>query len=115
MSMLDGVMGGLVSAGVTALIKNVVEQHGGLQGLMSQFEKGGLGSVVQSWVSTGANQPVQASQLQNVFGSEMMQNLAAKVGMNPNELADKLAQFLPEAVDKMTPNGTLPTSTTAAA
>ncbi len=113
MSMLDGVLGGLVSAGVTAMVSKVLEQHGGVQGLVSQFEKNGLGSVVQSWVGTGANQPVQAIQLQTVLGSDMMQTLAAKVGMTPDEVASKLAQFLPEAVDKMTPNGTLPTAAAA--
>ncbi len=43
----------------------------------------------------------------------MMQTLAAKVGMTPDEVARKLAQFLPEAVDKMTPNGTIPTAAAA--
>jgi uncharacterized protein YidB (DUF937 family) len=105
MSIFDGVLGGLVSAGVTSLASKFIAEHGGLQGLVSQFEKGGLGSVVQSWVGTGANQPIEAKQVTQVLGSDKLQALAEKFGMSSEDLSEKLAAILPEAVDKMTPNG----------
>jgi uncharacterized protein YidB (DUF937 family) len=108
MSMLDGVLGGLVSAGVTNFIGKVVEEHGGVQGIISQFEKGGLGSVVQSWVGTGANQPVTAQQIHSVLGADTIKALAAKLNMPAEELAAKIAEVLPTTIDKLTPNGTLP-------
>jgi hypothetical protein len=56
MSILDGVLGGLVSAGVTAMVSKVLEQHGGVQGLVSQFEK----TASVRWCNPGWA-PVQTS------------------------------------------------------
>jgi uncharacterized protein YidB (DUF937 family) len=105
MGIMDGVLGGLVSAGVTALAKKVIEDQGGLQGLVGKLNEGGLGSIVQSWIGTGANQPVAPDQLQQALGHDALSQLAAKFGLSPEDVSAKLAAILPEAVDKMTPNG----------
>jgi len=104
MGLLDGLVGGAVGAALNSLI----QQHGGVQGIVGQFEKQGFGPTVRSWVSTGANQPISADQVHQVFGSDMIGQLAAKTGMNPQELAQKLSQLLPEAIDKLTPGGQVP-------
>jgi uncharacterized protein YidB (DUF937 family) len=109
MGLLDGILGGIVGAEATHLISGVIEQHGGLSGLAAQFQKQGLGGVMQSWISTGANSPISAEQIQQVLGSNTVTQLAAKLGLNPQDVAQKLAQMLPQAVDKMTPGGVLPT------
>jgi uncharacterized protein YidB (DUF937 family) len=75
---------------------------------VSQFEQQGLGGVVQSWVGTGPNQPITADQLHKVLGSATVQQMAAKFGIDPQELLQKLSQVLPQAVDKMTPAGVVP-------
>jgi uncharacterized protein YidB (DUF937 family) len=93
---------------MAGVVNSLIQQHGGVQGIVSQFEKQGLGPTVRSWVSTGANQPISADQVHQVFGSDMMGQLAAKVGMNPQELAQKLSQVLPQAIDKLTPGGQVP-------
>ncbi len=108
MGMLDGVLGGVVGAGLTSVISSAIEKHGGLPGLVAQFEKQGLGGVVQSWIGTGANQPVSADQLNKVLGSDTVNQLAAKFGLDPQELVKKLSQLLPQTVDKMTPDGVIP-------
>ena len=36
---------------------------GGLAGLVSKFQQGGLGDVVGSWVGTGQNLPISPEQL----------------------------------------------------
>jgi uncharacterized protein YidB (DUF937 family) len=108
MGMFDGVLGGIVGGGMVSVVNGILEKHGGLQGVVSQFERNGLGNTVQSWVSTGANQPVSAQDLQKALGPDLLQQLSAKSGLSVQELAQRLAQVLPEAVDKMTPNGTLP-------
>ncbi len=105
MSLMDGILGGMVSAGMTAMVTNLLEKHGGMQGLVSQFEQNGLGSVVQSWVGTGANQPIEPAHVEQALGSTTLQDLAAKAGMSVEELKAQLAKILPEAVDKMTPGG----------
>jgi len=82
--------------------------HGGLQGLIEKFQQGGLGDVVASWVGTGANQPISGDQLSGVLGTDALSGLAAKFGVNPNELAGQLSSVLPDLVDKLTPNGHVP-------
>ena len=108
MGMLDGILGGLVGAGTMTVVNGILEQHGGLQGVVSEFERNGLGPTIQSWISTGPNQPITPESLQNVLGSDLLQRLSEKAGLSVPEMTQRLAQVLPEAVDKMTPNGTIP-------
>ena len=108
MSILDGMLGGLMGAGVTAVVSKAIEEHGGIQGLVSQFEQNGLGSVVQSWVGNGTNQPIDPSQIEQALGPDKINALAAKTGLSPDELTAKLAALLPEAVNKLTPSGAVP-------
>ena len=63
---------------------------------------------MQSWVGTGTNQAISPDDVHRVIGPELLQQLAAKSGLSTQELAQKLAQVLPQAVDRMTPNGTMP-------
>jgi uncharacterized protein YidB (DUF937 family) len=108
MGLFDGVIGGVVGAGMMSVVSGVIEKHGGVQGIVSQFEKNGLGDTVKSWVGTGANKPVSADQVQQTLGATTLEQLAAKAGISVPELAQKLAQVLPQAIDKMTPNGVVP-------
>lgn len=108
MGMLDGVLGGIVGAGMVSVVNNILEEHGGLQGVVSEFERNGLGPTVRSWVSTGPNQPISPDDLHRVLGSDLLQQLAAKSGFSVEELTQKLSQVLPKAVDGLTPNGAVP-------
>jgi uncharacterized protein YidB (DUF937 family) len=108
MSLLDGLLGGVVGGEMATMVNSFIQQHGGVQGIVAQLEKQGLGATVQSWVSTGANQPISPDQVHQAFGGGTLAQLAAKVGMNPQELAQKLSQVLPTAIDKLTPEGRIP-------
>jgi uncharacterized protein YidB (DUF937 family) len=108
MSLLDGLLGGVVGAGMMSIVTGMIEQHGGVQGIVNQFEKQGLGATVKSWVGTGANQPISADQVHQALGAGALQQLAAKAGMSLPDLTQKLAQILPQAIDKLTPNGVVP-------
>ena len=66
---------------------------------------GGLGEVFSSWVGMGQNQTVSASQIQNVLGSNQIEGLASKLGVNQSEASQFLADHLPKIVDKLTPTG----------
>ena len=68
----------------------------------------GLGGIAQSWVGTGANQPVSADQLLHVLGSDNVAQFAGKLNVSPEELLNKLSELLPEHIDKMTPGGVIP-------
>jgi uncharacterized protein YidB (DUF937 family) len=96
---------GLVTAAVEALGN---ASGGGLGGLVDAFQAKGLGDVVASWIGTGQNLPVTAEQIQSVLGSGLVQQLAARVGLPPEAASALLAQILPQAVDRLTPEGTLP-------
>jgi uncharacterized protein YidB (DUF937 family) len=117
MGILDQVAGALAGGkggGMNALllqqVLGMLGKPGALDGLLSAFQKQGLGAVAQSWVSTGQNLPISAAQLQQVLGSGMLGELAAKTGMQAPDAASALSQLLPQVVDKLTPSGALPQS-----
>jgi uncharacterized protein YidB (DUF937 family) len=105
MGLLDGLLGGVVGGEMVTVVNGLIEKHGGVQGIVAQMEKQGFGATVRSWVGTGANVPISADQIHAAFGSEAIASLAAKVGLQPQDLAQKLAQVLPQAIDKLTPAG----------
>jgi uncharacterized protein YidB (DUF937 family) len=109
MGLFDGVLGGVVGAELASVVNQLIEKHGGVQGIITQLEQQGLGSTVKSWVGTGPNQPISPSQVHQAFGPEILAELAAKTGLNPQDLAQKISQVLPQVVDKLTPGGKLPT------
>ncbi|AEK63082.1 YidB family protein [Collimonas fungivorans] len=74
-------------------------------GLLSALEGAGLGSVVQSWIGTGQNQPISPDQVQQALGGGQLQELAQKAGISPSEAAGHLSEILPGLVDKLTPHG----------
>lgn len=108
MGLLDGLLGGLVGGEMATVVNGFIEKHGGVQGIVNQMQQQGFGPTVKSWVGTGPNQPISADQIHQVFGQGGIADLAAKAGLNPQELAQKLAQILPQAVDKLTPGGVVP-------
>jgi uncharacterized protein YidB (DUF937 family) len=108
MGMFDGLIGGIVGAGMVSVVNGILEKHGGLQGVVREFEKNGLGPTVNSWVGTGPNQTISPEQVHDVVGPELLQQLAEKSGISVQDLAQKLAQVLPQAVDKLTPHGVIP-------
>lgn len=81
---------------------------GGLMGLVNRFQQAGMGNVAQSWVGTGQNQAVTPQQLQHVFGQQQVDQWAQQSNMQPHDLLSQLAQFLPQVVDHMTPQGQMP-------
>lgn len=115
MGLLDSVVGALAggqSGGDNPLLGIVMQllnnQPGGLGGLVQSFQQGGLGDIVNSWVSTGKNLPISAEQLQSVLGSGQLRDIAAQLGVSPEQASGSLADLLPIVVDQLTPNGQLP-------
>lgn len=115
MSLLDlagSLMGGQGGGNQNALgaVLSMVNNHpGGLPGLISAFEQGGLGGAVSSWVSPGTpNQAVSGSQVQNALGSSQIQEVATKLGLPPEAASGVIAQVLPGIIDHLTPNGQVP-------
>jgi uncharacterized protein YidB (DUF937 family) len=83
-------------------------QVGGIAGLQHMFQQGGLGNILSSWVGSGQNLPISASQLQNVLHGGALQQAAQQSGMDPSALTTAMSSLLPHLVDKLTPNGQVP-------
>jgi uncharacterized protein YidB (DUF937 family) len=113
MSLLDSVLGAVTgkTEGATeanplvGILGTLLTQPGGLQGLMSKFSQAGLGNVFSQRVSTGPNPPISGDQIQKVLGSDQIKALAAKLGVDPAQASQVLAQHLPAIVDRLTPEG----------
>lgn len=117
MGILDSVLGGLLggqqaSSPIQGILGSILGggggNSGGLGGLMQNFQRAGLGNVANSWVGNGPNQAVEPHQLEQVFGHDQVNQWAQQSGMSSGGLLSQLAQFLPHAVDHMTPNGQMP-------
>ncbi|MFB6582236.1 YidB family protein [Streptomyces sp. NPDC056402] len=80
-----------------------------LGGLLDVLTKSGLADQAQSWIGTGDNQAVSGAQIAEALPDEALQKAAAQAGVSPQEAADQIAQALPTAVDKLSPEGQLPT------
>ena len=75
----------------------------GLSELVQRFEQGGLGDVIQSWIGSGPNQPIEADKLHQAIGPETVDRLSQNTGMAKGELLPLIAQVLPTIVDRLTP------------
>lgn len=102
---LGGLLGGSGDNADFSQIMQWAEQEGGLTGLLDKLKEGGLSETVQSWIGTGENLPISTEQIQQILGSETVQNLAAKVGVDPAQATELVSQYLPNLVNKLTPDG----------
>jgi len=108
-SLLGGLLGGQGEA--TGDAQAMGAAAGGIGALRSVLAQAGLGQQVDSWIGTGANQPVSPSELTGALGgSGALQSLAETTGMSSDDVAASLSEGLPELIDRLTPNGQLPPS-----
>ena len=96
---LGGLLGGAAAGGVLS---------GGIGNILKQLQNSGQGRVAQSWVGTGPNEEIAPDALANALGGDTLDALSRQTGMPRDELLKGLSQHLPELVDKLTPNGRLP-------
>jgi uncharacterized protein YidB (DUF937 family) len=83
---------------------------GGLRDLVDAFTQKGHGDVADSWVGRGPNKQIAPPQLENAIGSDVLENLSKLTGLSREEILSRLSKHLPEAVDKYTPEGRVPTA-----
>lgn len=123
MTLFDGLMqqaGGLANlaaknpqavAAVVSLLSSRDQSVGGstgLAGVVNAFTKKGLGDMVASWITTGPNPPVSASQVSDALGHDVLAQFAAKAGVPQAEAGGLLASLLPTVIDQLTPKGAVP-------
>src|SRR5260370_24467726 len=113
MGLLDSILGAMSGKGdasgqagpLIGVLSGLRAQSGGLEGLANKFSQGGQGGAFSSWVGMGENQPISADRIQKVLGSDQVNALAAKIGVDPTQASHFLAEYLPKVVDKLTPEG----------
>lgn len=82
---------------------------GGLKDLLDRFRQSGHEDKVQSWVATGSNKPIAPQEMEQALGEERIQWLIEQTGMPREQLLEGLSGELPQAIDKLTPDGRIPT------
>ncbi|MDW6025284.1 YidB family protein [Mesorhizobium sp. BAC0120] len=105
---LGGLLGGLLGAGATQGLSGQ-GLSGALGDLLGSLTGSGQGDVANSWVQSGPNKEIEEPQLANALGSDTLDQLAKQTGLSRDELLSRLKTVLPTAVDKLTPQGRLPT------
>lgn len=106
MDILNSVLGGGKNNDLLSSVMGLIGgQEGGLNGLVSQFASNGLGDLIESWIGTGENKSISTEQLTNALGADKISELASKLGTDSDSILSQLKDVLPQAVDKLTPNG----------
>jgi uncharacterized protein YidB (DUF937 family) len=98
-------LGGALAGGAAGSVVS-----GGLNELLKRLQQNGLGDAGQSWVGHGPNQPVTPDSLEKAAGADTLDALARETGMPRDELLRRLSAELPHDVDRLTPQGRIPTA-----
>jgi uncharacterized protein YidB (DUF937 family) len=110
-SILGGLAGGSQGQSGNLLLQlalSLLQQNGGLEGVLNRFRQGGLRQQADSWVGTGQNMNISTNELQQIFGSSTMNDLASQLGMPKEQVGSTMAQLLPELINQLTPQGQVP-------
>ncbi|MEX1037695.1 MAG: YidB family protein [Acidimicrobiia bacterium] len=105
---LTGLLGGGKKVGVAQVVQALLEQFGGIDGLMAKLESSGLSQQLSSWVGTGENAQVGAKKIEDALGSDVISGVAQKLGIDHKEAAARVSVALPKVIDRLTPAGKLP-------
>jgi len=119
MGMLDGllgnVLGGMLGGGsgqqqnpMMQIALQMLQQNGGVAGMLDKFRQAGYAGHADSWQGTGQNMSISGVQLQEVLGGGAIGQIAQQLGLSHGEAAGGLAQVLPQLIDKFTPDGNVP-------
>ena len=123
MGLLDGLLGSMMGgmAGqqpqaqgggqLLQMVLTMLQQNGGIEGLLAKMQQAGYGNQAQSWIGTGQNQPVPPDALSQIFGQGQLADIARQLGVSRDDAAGGLARALPDVVDRMTPDGRIPEDT----
>lgn len=108
---LGGLLGGLAGlSGAGGGPAGAQQGPGGLGDLVAAFDRNGMGELMRSWIGTGPNLPIGPEQLQKALGGDVLGGLAGQAGMSPADASAGLAELLPQLIDRLTPQGQLPSA-----
>ncbi|MFO1413673.1 MAG: YidB family protein [Burkholderiales bacterium] len=102
-----GAAGAAGGGALLMMVLQLLQQNGGIGGLLSRMQQSGYGGQAQSWIGTGQNQPIPPDALSQIFGGQLGQ-IAQQLGVSHEQAASQVSQVLPDVVDRMTPQGSIP-------
>ena len=102
-----GLAGGMGKSALLMMVLQLLQQNGGIGGLLSRMQQSGYGGQAQSWIGTGQNQAIPPDALSQIFGGQLG-NIAQQLGVSHEQAASEVSQVLPDVVDRMTPQGSIP-------
>src|SRR4051812_42944840 len=117
MGMLDGLLGtvlgrmtggGSSESALLQMALQLLQQNGGVSGVLDKFRQAGYADHADTWQGTGSNMPISGTQMQEVLGSGTIGQIAQQLGLSHGDAAGGLAQMLPQLIDQFTPNGQVP-------
>jgi uncharacterized protein YidB (DUF937 family) len=85
-----------------------VQRNGGIGAVLDRFRQQGYSQQAASWISTGDNQPLDTQAVGDVIGTEELSRLSQQLGVSNEQVADGMADILPQVVDHLTPAGQVP-------
>ncbi|HUR72045.1 MAG TPA: YidB family protein [Candidatus Limnocylindrales bacterium] len=107
-SILGGLTGGRGGGTGNILLQlalSMLQQQGGLGNVLGKFREAGMGAQADSWVGTGQNVNISPNQLEQVFGSGALNDIASKLGMSQEQAGSAMSQVMPELINQLTPQG----------
>lgn len=106
-SILSGLGGSQVRGGnpLLQIALAVLQQNGGLEGVLGKFRESGMNAQADSWVSTGPNMGISPNQLQEALGSSTIGQIASQLGVSQEQAGSSMSQLLPELINHLTPQG----------
>jgi|APLak6261672214_1056088.scaffolds.fasta_scaffold00047_14 uncharacterized protein YidB (DUF937 family) len=92
----------------------MLEKMGGIDGLVKKLQQSGMGDIAESWIGTGENRNINPDQLANALGKDQVDAVARQADIPESQGASVLSQILPAVIDKLTPDGKPPESSSLA-
>jgi uncharacterized protein YidB (DUF937 family) len=103
-----GMLAKILSGPMLGAVLGMIQSCGGLGGLLEKFKRADLADKADSWVGTGPNTPLNPDELERAIGPDELKRIADQTGMSVDDVREELAAGLPEVVNHLTPDGSLP-------
>lgn len=115
MSLIDKLASTLLDTGkspeshdeLVAPFVSIIEKEEGLAGLYDLFLHHEFDGVIKSWAS-GGEVPSTAKDVEAALSPALISDYANKLGIAPNEAADRLAENMPRYIDELIEKGEWP-------
>ena len=85
-----------------------VQRNGGVGAVLKRLQQQGNGSQARSWMEPGVNQPLDEKAVETLVGQDDIGQMAERLGVPREQVAQAFAEIMPELVDQLTPEGQVP-------